>query len=148
MKLFREKPPTPQTKLAVQIETSVCRSCGHAFEGSAHKVTLTGIAREGTGWVGKGTVMSCPYCGAAASAIRKEIPIVASEFRCPICHKHEDLEYQIAQLNMLEDQKDGFEFVVEISCKPCTRKRTIRKFKDSLTGTTEVNVNPEDITFK
>ncbi len=49
---------------------------------------------------------------------------------------------------MLEDQKDGFEFVVEISCKTCTRKRTLRKFKDSLAATAEVNINPEEISFK
>lgn len=92
--------------------------------------------------------MRCPYCYAAARALRREIPIVACEFLCPICQKLEDLEYQISQLNMLEDQKDGFEFVVEISCKTCTRKRTLRKFKDSLAATAEVNINPEEISFK
>jgi hypothetical protein len=111
-------------------------------------VALKHVESLPTGWIAQGQVTHCPMCAAAARAIRQEIPILASEFRCPTCDKLEKLDYRISRVSETKDHGAGYEFEVEITCKDCSRKRTLRNFTQSLSGATKVEVTPGGVGFK
>jgi predicted Zn finger-like uncharacterized protein len=100
------------------------------------------------GWLATGEITKCPMCSSAFRALRYQIPIIASEFRCPACDKLEDLDYSISKITQKDTEKDGYEFEVRISCKTCTKKSTIRQFTKSLNDVPKVEVTSEGVGFK
>jgi len=144
--LFRGKNPKHSTSVAVIPKPRLCPYCAHGT--TSPSVTLTHAVSSPTGWVTKGEVMSCPACGMAIRAIRDNIRVVAVEFVCPRCGNHEDLEYRISKVSKSDRGKDGYEFEAQISCKTCVKERTIREFTKSISGVSQINVNPDSIEFK
>jgi predicted RNA-binding Zn-ribbon protein involved in translation (DUF1610 family) len=144
--LFRGKKPTPITTNVAIPKPRVCPCCLHGI--ASPSVTLTHAVSSPTGWVTKGEVTQCPACGMAIRAIRDNIRVVAVEFVCPTCGNHEDLEYRISEVSKGDRGKDGYEFEAQISCKTCVKKRTIREFTKSISGVSQINVNPDSIEFK
>lgn len=148
VKIFRKRIRLSDPPSVIQIESAAsCRTC-RGLHHYPNAVTLKGISRSDSGWLARGVVTSCPMCGAAARAIREELPIVAEEFSCPKGHKSDQTEFQITQLIEREDGKDGYEFEARISCKVCKTKYALQQFKESLAGTSKIEVTSEGIKFK
>lgn len=74
-------PRSPQG--LVVVEEIQC-SCGHRSLEHA-RVTFESIKRSGVGWKAGGHAI-CPVCAAAARAIKRDIPVLASTFKCPKCN--------------------------------------------------------------
>lgn len=141
-----QRPPGNDSFIVV--EYAICNSCGGEVRLlPSMKVELIHIESSATGWKAKGTVARCSSCGMVLPVLRKEIPIVASEFKCPICQGSEHLEYRISSITKDVKRDYEYEFEAVIFCKRCTRKRTLRAFANSLSEVSKIKVAPGGIDF-
>jgi hypothetical protein len=102
---------------------SWCPDCGadDAFTLSVQKITT----KDSTGWMLNGTgavLCTCPACGAMFNAVRYRIPIECGSFDCPTCHRYENLQYRVTQIDAAGRD---FTFEADIVCRSCSTQRTI-----------------------
>lgn len=126
----------------VVVEVIQCRTCGHRSLQHA-AVTFESIKRSRDGWKAGGHAI-CPECGAAAQAIKKDIPVLASTFECPKCHSTDTLKYEIQNIEQVEQGE--FEFEVEIKCSKCDKKVSFKKILKAILDVMSIKIGPEGVT--
>ena len=140
----------PQAKLVVTSPTG-CSQCNYAEKYPFH-ISITSITAEDEGWLAKGeghrmrVNRHCPLCGQSYQALINAIPILCEPFNCPQCGKSETLHYKVNNITI--DDKHSFEFEVEIECKICSKKRSLKKAVKELFGIIKLEVSPTGISVK
>jgi hypothetical protein len=76
-------------------------------------------------------------------AVQHAIPIQCEGFTCPVCHKAENLTYEVTEVD-----KDALQFTATIKCKACKKKRTVSKWFKKLLSIATIRVGPLGISAK
>lgn len=80
------------------------------------------------------------------TSIKKKIPIVAANFKCPTCNKKSKLKYKITKIKQKDETKPHeFEFQVDISCSKLSHRFSYKKIIDSILNVMSINVGPEGV---
>jgi C4-type Zn-finger protein len=132
-----------QQDAVVVVESIHCPHCMYGQDDPT--IVLESIRTKGDGWRATGSV-KCPGCGVALTSLKKQIPIVAANFKCPTCNKKSKLKYKITKINQKGETKpQEFEFQVDISCSKLTHKFSYKKIIDSILNVMSINVGPEGV---
>lgn len=129
---------------------ALCSRCGWDKDGPYH-IQISSIKAQDTGWVASGqgnaeqVEVRCNMCWSYYMAIRQVIPILCGPFSCPKCGSSESLQYKI---NSVTTTKDSFQFEVEIECKPCSKKLSLKKVIKDILKVINVEIGPTGITVK
>ena len=145
MKSTKKSQVTPtDPEVFVIMQSTRCSHCD--FDSSENAtVTLETIKRHTDGWKAGGHA-TCPKCGAAAIAINKEIPVLASTFKCPSCDHSDTLKYAIQKIEQTDKSKPGeFDFEVEIKCSKCPKKFSFKKIIKAILDVISIGVGPEGV---
>ena len=140
---------------------SICPMCGRSDEVLPYDIRLTKIEAKSEGWIAKGTGMTtqkklllpnqgyvkhtCPLCMSHYIALQHTIPVLCSPFQCPSCGEEETFRFSIHQLLEKEDE---FEFEVELICKQCEKKKTLKKLISGFLSVIKLEVSPTGISVK
>jgi DNA-directed RNA polymerase subunit M/transcription elongation factor TFIIS len=136
-------PSSDQEDAVVVVESIYCPECG--YEQDNPTIVLESIRTKNDGWKATGSV-HCPECGMALRSIKKKIPIVAANFKCPTCNKKSKLKYRVTKIKQKDATKPHeFEFQVDISCSKLTHKFSYKKIIDSILNVMSINVGPEGV---
>jgi DNA-directed RNA polymerase subunit M/transcription elongation factor TFIIS len=136
---------TPDGQAAsIVIGSIYCAECAPHNRDQA-EIILESVHTKGAGWKATGKVI-CPNCGAAHNSIRKKIPIVATDFKCPKCKNKTKLEYNVTKIKQADPLKpDVFEFHVDIICGKMSHKFSLKKIIDSVLEVLSIGVGPEGV---
>lgn len=129
---------------AIRCDSSACE-LHHDVEPWAH-VSLESIQRSDDGWKAAGRA-HCPLCAFAATAIKKQIPVLAASFECPSCHHADTLTYIINNI-VRDHEQNHFDFEVEIKCSKCSKKRSFKKALKAILDIIKIEIKPTGIEVK
>ena len=76
-------------------------------------------------------------------AVQHAIPIQCEGFACPVCHKAENLTYEVTKVD-----NDTLQFTATIKCKKCKLNRTVSKWLKKLLSIATIRVGPLGISAK
>jgi uncharacterized protein YbaR (Trm112 family) len=141
------KDSSENTSQAVVVTANACDQCGRRNP-AYYFVRVESIRRTDDGWIADGEGRRYIYCGDCAQmyeAISHAIPIQCEPFACPGCKGFEDLQYNIIRIDA---KQFTFEFTVEIGCKKCKRKRTLKKLIERLLQVAKIEISPTGISIK
>jgi transposase-like protein len=136
-------PSSEQHDAVVVVESIHCPHCMYGQDDPT--IVLESIRTKNDGWKATGSVR-CPACGEALTSIKKKIPIVAANFKCPTCNKKSKLKYKITKIKQKDETKPHeFEFQVDISCSKLSHKFSYKKIIESILNVMSINVGPEGV---
>jgi DNA-directed RNA polymerase subunit M/transcription elongation factor TFIIS len=154
------EPLLPKNQITIT-SPSACPICGSSVQTSPYDIHLTEINAKDEGWVAKGQGSAspkrlylpneeyvdviCHRCETHYRALQHTIPILCAPFHCPNCGKDEMFHFVI---HHIAEREDMFEFEVELICKQCAKKRTLKKMISGLLSVIKLEVSPTGISVK
>ena len=131
-----------------------CNSCARMHESQEYsgpeyrQTTIRTIVATDTGWkasgIGQGRCQT-PWCGVVLEAITREIPLHLSTFECPKCRAADGLNYNVTRI---ETSDESFEFEVDISCKRCSGRKSVKSLLKTLLDVVKVRIGPDGISVE